>query len=161
MNTEYFQSTIVQLNSIAVFLNQYKVYMESSLATQNLSCAELAAISEQAAAKILVATNQSTHLVTKANADISALQSSITAQIALLAPLLVAPTDLSSVITFCTAIGNLYIGPNAAYITQQATLTTQLAAIAAASASVASSIATISTAINTAVSNSQSSLGCI
>jgi hypothetical protein len=78
------------------------------------TCAELARVSSHA------------------STEISSLQGDITTQLALLAPLIIVPTDLASAITWIKSAINTYVGPQATLIEQQAILVTQLSNILAA-----------------------------
>ena len=78
------------------------------------TCAQLAQVSSQASTQI------------------GQLQADITAQLALLGPLIIAPTDLPSVLTWINSMINTYLGPQATLIAQQGILATQLSNILAA-----------------------------
>jgi len=161
MNTQYYNNTITQLNEIVTSLNQYSTYINEALHVQNLSCAQLALLAAEAAAKLAQASAQSTGLFSNASSDISDLQTNITAQLAILAPLLISPSTLPEVITWITSAIALFAGPNTSYLAQQTILVTQLANITAAAVSVAASIATITTSVTNAIANKQSSMGCV
>lgn len=83
-------------------------------------CAELALLSEKAIAKI------------------SEWQNSNTNQLALLAPLLIAPTDLPSLLIWVNSVINTYVGPQTKLLADEAILAAQLVRVLAAVSSVSS-----------------------
>lgn len=85
-------------------------------------CAELAALSA------------------KATAQISSWEAEITAQLALLEPLLNVPTDLTSAIAWITSVINTYLGPQTKLLADEAILVAQLARVMAAVSSVSSNL---------------------
>jgi hypothetical protein len=76
-------------------------------------------------------------LVTKVYGDLSMLVSTMTGQIGLLAPLLTAPTDLPSVITWITSLIESFAKPSANLALSLAAITTQVATLTAAIEAVA------------------------
>jgi hypothetical protein len=76
----------------------------------------------------------------QATTAVSTLQTAITTQLALLAPLIVAPTNLAELVTWASAMVETYVGPNATLLAQQTIIAAQLSDIAAAAAARSSTL---------------------
>ena len=161
MNTQYFTEVINELNRVAPYLTEYQAYVNRTLQTENLSCAQLAELAASTAAKLTQSNVQIAAVSSKAVSDISAMQSAITASLAALAPLLVAPTDLPSLLTWATAVVATFAGPQASLIAQEAVIAAQLTQITNAVTGTTSAVATLASSLTSAIQAARAKKGCV
>jgi hypothetical protein len=150
MNTAYLDTTIRELNTVSTYTNQVV-----TTALVEINAATTANAVNFVVTQILDELNdifpQLAGISEKATNDVSAMQSAIAANLALLAPLMVAPTNLPSLITWAQAVINTYLGPQTKYLADAAELAAKLATIAgliaSETAAVTSGIANITSAV--------------
>jgi len=160
MNTQYYTNVASELTAIADDLNRFTLYVQAATSVGNMSCPQLTSLSNTAGEKLSTASSQSSTLGSKVLSDISTLETNIGLAQAALAPLLVAPTDLPSVITWITAVINQYAGPNAAYTAQLGELAIQAGLMASAVADCTAVIASSTSSINNALAAAKAKKGC-
>jgi len=160
MNTQYFTEFINALNKLSPYLTKYQAYVSKTLADESMSCEQLAVLAAQAALKLAESSAWVAALSAKATSECATMQSNITTALAKLAPLLLAPTDLPSVITWINSMIETFAGPNAALLAQEITIAEQLVQIADAVASTTIAVDTLATSIITAIQQAQIKQGC-
>lgn len=161
MNTQYFTEIINQLNRIAPYLTQYQAYVSKVLATENYTCAQLAELGAETAAKLTQSTTDLSAIAATATADASAMQANITTALAALAPLVIAPTNLAELLTWASAMVSTFLGPQTALIAQEAIITAQLVQVTNAVTSSSNAIQTIADELVTAITAAQTKKGCV
>lgn len=160
-NTAYFQSEITNLNSISADLTTYSTYVTRVTGAGGMSCVQLAELLAVAAIKIEKATSQTNTIGSNVSTKSTAMLSKIESTIAKIAPLLTAPTDLPSVITWITAAIEMYAGPTATLTAQETIVAAEASEVAVAVTNCLGAITSLATTINNAVAAQQGSQGCI
>ena len=158
MNTAYFDSTVSELNTIANYASNVASYATQAVAMAT-SAQAVNIVLNDAINELNNLFPQLTEKLDKATSDCSAMHGAISANLALLAPLMVSPTDLPSLITWAQAVINTYVGPQTNYLLQEAVIAEKLATIVADVGSITSSVTSTISAINAAANLRLSQLG--
>lgn len=159
MNTSYFTNITARLNTLTTQINNFTGQSVEAIQLTG-SCARLAELGVQTTLQLTGFTAQASDINAQSTEATTDIQTSNDAVIAALAGLQIAPTNLTELITWATAVTATYAGPYAKALANQIVITTQIADIAAASAALAAAIASSTTTITSALTARQNSLGC-
>lgn len=159
MNTAYFDNIVTRANNLTAHINKYTQEANTVIEAAS-NCTTLAILAASTVEQLLLTTDQAAEITTQADTATTEIQNGITAGIALLAPLIVAPTNLTTVITWAAAVTETYLGPYNKYIANAAIVATEITRIAAALEALTAAIATATTTLDNAIANRKNLIGC-
>jgi len=159
MDTGTYDATIREVTEISDGLSDYLPYVNRLIGNAR-SCDELVTIVAHINVRLGESHTRLNQINTKVIADVSAHQTSIAAQIAVLAPLMVSPTNLAELLTWAAAVTQVFIGPHDILVAQNVALDVQLARVTDAIAPALASMASAVVSLNSTVSSQQQLLGC-
>jgi hypothetical protein len=158
MNIAYFNSVVNQINGLTTHLSSIDKELTSAIQVSS-SCEALAALVIKVSEELGATTAQLSSISEKITSDTTAMNAEITKNLAILAPLMVSPTDLPSMITWATSVIKIFSGPYDSYIAQEAVLVTQIARISAVVVSLTAAITSTLSTLNSDIAEKQHNLG--
>lgn len=160
MNLAWFDAKVAEIAAYETQLAGLQARLTSAIAATT-TCTGMVEVAARATVDLTSQSTRLTGIAADTTAEIDLIQANITAAQARLAPLLVAPTNLATMLTWATAVIETFAGPNAALIAQQAEVAAQVVRIANAVTGASAAVTATTTTITNEIATRRAQIGCV